>query len=216
MIFRDNQVDLAARTRGTGDVKSAGQPGVGCSDHSPDVRWQSTGQHLLEGRLIENLAQRGPDRNPHLGQVRGNARVRRLMRSQSANLSQRTVYRADYRSERDLARGQREGVAAVGASLTAHQSRSPQFTQDSLDELSRQLLFRNDRIDLDQAGLPSRELQQRSHRVIRLGGYIHVGIFANPSEFEEIFEVRRASRSGEGGSVLSRPEPHGVARAQRQ
>jgi hypothetical protein len=43
-----------------------------------------------------------------------------------------------------------------------------------------------------------------------------VGIFSNPSEFEEISRFRRASRSGEGSGVPGRPQPDRVARAQRQ
>ena len=78
--------------------------------------------------------------DPDVAQRLGHARVLDLLGPLAAHVRDRALDGADHVGQRDLGRGLRQPVAAVGAPLALHEAGVLQVEQDVLEELQRDLL----------------------------------------------------------------------------
>jgi hypothetical protein len=134
----------------------------------------AAGREIGERHPLEHRPQVDPDRDPHLPQTGGGARIAGLLGGLVVDVGQRPLDRPDNVRDADLGRSAGEPVAAAGAALGLHQPRPLQLEQDLLEELQRDPLRLGEHRPLDRGAVRARrELERRPHRVVRLRSDSH-------------------------------------------
>ena len=132
--------------------------------------------------MLEYVAHGRSHGYPDLAQVLGCTRVFDVLRSLAAHGRERTIECAHHIGNGDIRRLAVEPVAALGAALAGDDAGLAQLTQDSLEELDRDLLRRSDLLALDQLrginSVGACQLAERAHPVIGFRGNVHSRILA--------------------------------------
>ena len=77
--------------------------------------WQSPGEQLLKGDLVEHPTQTGPNRNPDCRQMLGHPVIPNGLWPMTAHLRERSVDDPEHGPEGDLGRRASEVITTVGA-----------------------------------------------------------------------------------------------------
>src|SRR5947199_6622857 len=127
-------------------------------------------RQVSEGGGLEHTAETGAHRHPDLTQALGRACVGEFGEAQIVNVGEGAVDDADDVGQRDLFGRTHEGVATLGAPLTAHEVGPLEVVEDAEEELEGDVLGLGDLLGLDRLPLGLRgQLGHGPHGVVDLG-----------------------------------------------
>ncbi len=150
-------------------VSVLSDPGARVLRQEPHHVRQVPGHDVGQRDLLEHGPLVGAQRDPHLLQGFGRARVGDVLRAFAPDAEQLAVDGPDDIGQRDLRRRARQPEAAVGSALAADEPGPPELGQDRLEELTRYLLRASKLIGRNVSAAGRGELDRGAQRVIGPG-----------------------------------------------